>query len=354
MMPIVSGHRGYKGKYPENTILGFTKCYETGATNFETDLYLTKDDVLVVSHDVNTKRTYVTADGKEADFNIPTSSYEEDLKDLRNKYTGDKMLTFKALCEFFLKNRVDKVEGERSVMLDIKTYNKPRILKNIIEELLSVKDDPNFWFKRLQFGVWDLDFVKYLNQDEYFQQLAKIYDINTEMQVVHISASCEKSIEFLGYNHYLDQTYGKERALYKTNGVSLVYLLTWSSEFLYKFIPVVKLENLALYTWTVNNTYQYDYFVKVCKSAAINTFGVLSDDPGLMMKHKQVTSYSTDKVQLEFKQKLAYFVFTIFRKFAPNKPLNYKSYVDPEKREQRPAHPIFIYVFYACQRLGIF
>ncbi len=47
----VQGHRGARGLAPENTLLGFAKALEIGVTTLELDLGVTKDGVLVVSHD---------------------------------------------------------------------------------------------------------------------------------------------------------------------------------------------------------------------------------------------------------------------------------------------------------------
>jgi len=47
----VQGHRGARGLFPENTLIGFRKTIEMGVTTLELDLGLTKDLVPVVSHD---------------------------------------------------------------------------------------------------------------------------------------------------------------------------------------------------------------------------------------------------------------------------------------------------------------
>lgn len=47
----LQGHRGARGLAPENTIEAFTRALEIGVTTLELDLALTKDGVLVVSHD---------------------------------------------------------------------------------------------------------------------------------------------------------------------------------------------------------------------------------------------------------------------------------------------------------------
>lgn len=47
----VEGHRGARGLAPENTLPGFAKALEIGVDTLEMDLGVTKDGVLVVSHD---------------------------------------------------------------------------------------------------------------------------------------------------------------------------------------------------------------------------------------------------------------------------------------------------------------
>ena len=50
-------HRGFSGKYPENTLLAFSKAIEEGVDGIENDVHLTKDGVLVVMHDELVDRT---------------------------------------------------------------------------------------------------------------------------------------------------------------------------------------------------------------------------------------------------------------------------------------------------------
>ncbi len=47
----VEGHRGARGLAPENTLAAFTRALAVGVTTLETDLALTRDGVLVISHD---------------------------------------------------------------------------------------------------------------------------------------------------------------------------------------------------------------------------------------------------------------------------------------------------------------
>jgi glycerophosphoryl diester phosphodiesterase len=47
----LQGHRGARGLAPENTLAGFRRALELGVSTLETDLALTRDGVLVLSHD---------------------------------------------------------------------------------------------------------------------------------------------------------------------------------------------------------------------------------------------------------------------------------------------------------------
>lgn len=56
-MTHIFAHRGYRAKYPENTMLAFKKAEEVGANGIELDVHLTKDQQIVVIHDETIDRT---------------------------------------------------------------------------------------------------------------------------------------------------------------------------------------------------------------------------------------------------------------------------------------------------------
>ncbi|MGN0486138.1 MAG: glycerophosphodiester phosphodiesterase [Acutalibacteraceae bacterium] len=56
-MSKIFAHRGFSGKYPENTMLAFSKAVEIGVDGIELDVHLTKDNVLVIIHDEDIRRT---------------------------------------------------------------------------------------------------------------------------------------------------------------------------------------------------------------------------------------------------------------------------------------------------------
>jgi glycerophosphoryl diester phosphodiesterase len=47
----LEGHRGARGLAPENTLAAFRKAIEIGVTTIETDMAVTRDGVIVISHD---------------------------------------------------------------------------------------------------------------------------------------------------------------------------------------------------------------------------------------------------------------------------------------------------------------
>lgn len=66
-------HRGFSGKYPENTLLAFKMACETpGCDGIELDVQLTKDGVCVVIHDEKIDRTCLNGTGFVKDY-----TYEE-------------------------------------------------------------------------------------------------------------------------------------------------------------------------------------------------------------------------------------------------------------------------------------
>ena len=55
--PVVTAHRGFSGRYPENTLLAFEKAVELGVDIVEFDVRATSDGELVIIHDALLDRT---------------------------------------------------------------------------------------------------------------------------------------------------------------------------------------------------------------------------------------------------------------------------------------------------------
>ncbi|GEQ72224.1 hypothetical protein JCM33374_g5911 [Metschnikowia sp. JCM 33374] len=281
---VVVGHRGFKGKYTENTLHGFEQCFDAGATSFETDVWTTKDGVLVISHDVNTKRVFCDENGNETDYNILETNFEQ-LRPLRTIGSGEPLMTFQDLLRWFFARVKQTSASPYKIMLDVKNANPPHLLRILFDDMLAVHDDLAWWFPRVQIGLWNLRFVKYLNQDEHFQTLFRLAHHPggyTGFDIFHISLSWQDSMVFLAYNEYLDVSQQK-RIKFKTTGVSLIHVSTWSTDFLEKFMPAVKKQDLKLYTWTINRVSQLRYFCAIGQTWVLPEYGIITDYPDTMV-----------------------------------------------------------------------
>ncbi|KAF5210545.1 hypothetical protein E0198_003422 [Clavispora lusitaniae] len=372
---LVIGHRGFKAKYTENTIHGFEKCFETGATMFETDVWTTKDDVLVISHDVNTNRIFCDENGNETNYNILESYYDE-IKDLRTIESGERMLTFKGLLRWFLEyvqsHGGDSI-SEHRIMLDIKNANPPRILQLIVAAIIDVHNDLAWWFSRIQFGIWHLRFIKYLNQDPYFQEVFAGVTSAQEYRhfdIIHISIDWHDSMTYMAYNEYIDSLQN-DRFKFKITAISLIYITTWSTDFVTKFMPILKKEDLKLYSWTVNTLAQLEYFSRIAKSFQVREYGIITDSPDKMIDYLEDVEHEIAKESAEtkplidpkqpnlpFKFKFSHFLFRGFLMWIGFKGMecsqkNFESTVDPTQLMIMP-RKWFMKFFAYLQHRGIF
>ena len=56
--PLLFAHRGFSGRYPENSPIAFQAAVEkTGAIGIESDVHITRDGKLVIFHDASVERT---------------------------------------------------------------------------------------------------------------------------------------------------------------------------------------------------------------------------------------------------------------------------------------------------------
>jgi glycerophosphoryl diester phosphodiesterase len=73
--PLVHGHRGTRGTMPENTLPAFEEALKAGVDVLEMDLGVTKDNVVVVSHEPNvTPERCLGPDGKTFEKPVPIRS----------------------------------------------------------------------------------------------------------------------------------------------------------------------------------------------------------------------------------------------------------------------------------------
>ncbi len=137
---LVMAHRGNSSDFaiPENSLGAVEKCIKDKVDIMEIDLYTTKDNVLVVSHDEKLERE---TNGSGA---IRTKTLEEikklSLKDRNGKVTSYKMLTFDELldaCKGRIYVNVDLGDREANVQDVVMAINKKGMTQQCLVYLNS-------------------------------------------------------------------------------------------------------------------------------------------------------------------------------------------------------------------------
>ncbi|KAI9764212.1 MAG: hypothetical protein M1840_008602 [Geoglossum simile] len=145
-LPQAIAHRGYKAKYPENTMSAFTAAVQVGAHAIETDVHLSKDGVVVLSHDATLKRCFGQK-GKVLDFDW---SYLSGLRTLQEPH--DCMPRLLDLLEYLATPGLEDIW----LILDIKVDNDARdIMRLIAETIQHVPPGAGRpWAERVNLGCW--------------------------------------------------------------------------------------------------------------------------------------------------------------------------------------------------------
>ncbi len=92
-------HRGFSGKYPENTMLAFKKAVEAGCDGIELDVHLSKDGELVVIHDELVDRT-TDGCGLVSDYTLAELKALDASAGYKGVYGKNEIPTLKEYFEF--------------------------------------------------------------------------------------------------------------------------------------------------------------------------------------------------------------------------------------------------------------
>jgi glycerophosphoryl diester phosphodiesterase len=130
---VIIGHRGAHGLAPENTIKGFEKALEYGVDMIETDVVVTKDNILILQHDF-----MHSADGKK----WWTRDYT--LEEIRDRKPD--VITLEQGIEF--------VNRRTRLMLDMKRGADTEAVIEIIKKYLKRGwQASDFMFNSNNFGI---------------------------------------------------------------------------------------------------------------------------------------------------------------------------------------------------------
>lgn len=129
------GHRGYCGKYPENTMLAFQKAIEAGADGIELDVHETRDGELVVIHDETVDRT---TDGTGAVFELSLAELKKLNANKRfPEYGPQEIPSFEEYCVWAAANGVFtniEIKTDNTCYPDIEEKVWAMIVKHGLED----------------------------------------------------------------------------------------------------------------------------------------------------------------------------------------------------------------------------
>lgn len=149
--PQTIAHRGYRAKHPENTMDAFVGAVKAGAHAIETDIHLSKDGVVVISHDATLKRCY-GKENKIIDCNWDFLSQQRTLKEPHVP-----MPRLKDVLEYLASPGLENIW----LLLDIKIDNDAddvmRLIASTIEQ--TAPNPHKSWNHRIVLGCWAAKYI---------------------------------------------------------------------------------------------------------------------------------------------------------------------------------------------------
>lgn len=171
---LLIAHRGYSGKYPENTVVSFEKAFEKGYDGIECDVWETKSGDLLISHDasvhrVTGKKKFIWNISKKSRKKYPIRYFEKGKK--KKAYIP----TFKETAENVFENNGSlflhlKTSPKRGIDFSKKAVKKVmRILRyyNLTSKTLVFKSDTTVIGRFRKYGVKRGVFINPNTKKEY-------------------------------------------------------------------------------------------------------------------------------------------------------------------------------------------
>lgn len=241
-LPQAIAHRGYKAKFPENTMGAFKGAVEVGAHAIETDIHLSKDGVVVLSHDVDLKRCFGRPE-KIIDCNWSFLSTLQTLKEPRQS-----MPRLSDLLEYLAQPGLEDIW----LLLDIKLDNNADDVIRLIGETIRrvSPSDKRPWHDRVVLGCWA---AKYLPLcDDYLPGFP----------ITHIGFSILYAYHFLKVPNV------------SFNLLLAVLMTPWGEAFIKK----AKAQKRPIFAWTVNDERRMRWGIRK------ELDGIITDDPKLFLE----------------------------------------------------------------------
>ena len=150
--PFVIAHRGFSGKYPENTVLSASEASKVGADIIEFDLQLTKDKEVVVFHDATVERILLRE--------TPKKIGEYTLKELKQKDFGLWFNKKFSGCNVATLEDFLKFKEESALKFDYIIEIKDRNYEELIPRVKDLLSEFHFSFSNGYLSVRDENVFK--------------------------------------------------------------------------------------------------------------------------------------------------------------------------------------------------
>ncbi|KAJ5207483.1 Glycerophosphoryl diester phosphodiesterase [Penicillium cf. griseofulvum] len=148
-LPQAIAHRGFKGQYPENTLLSIDGAIRAGAHALELDLHISRDGIVVLSHDASLMRCYgIKKKVIDCDW--------EYLKTLRTlQAPHEPMPRLIDVLEYLSQ------PGREDfwILLDIKLTNEPFTIMDLISKTIDLVPSTAPWHRRIVLGCWSARYL---------------------------------------------------------------------------------------------------------------------------------------------------------------------------------------------------
>jgi glycerophosphoryl diester phosphodiesterase len=269
MVLDIQGHRGYRARFPENSIPGFIAALDSGATTLELDVVISADHQVVVSHEPwISSQICITPDGMTLDasdekrLNIYQMNYEDirgfDCGSIGNKHfpLQQKMKVFKPLLSEVIDAALEwekkhgrpvffNIEIKSTASTDFKNHPSPDTFCLLLYNVLKEKN----MLDRITIQSFD------------YRTLQAMYQIDNKIPLVILSAipvnvrQIEKKYRFIAYAYSPHYSLVSQRLIKKCHSMNK------------KVIP-----------WTVNDA-------AIMKKLHLwKVDGIITDDVGLLKR----------------------------------------------------------------------
>ncbi len=241
--PLLLAHRGFSGKYPENSPLAFQMAVEqTRVDGFESDVHIAKDGTLVVFHDAKVDRA---SNGKGY---IKDHTYEDLMRlDIgawkAPEFAGQHIWTLEQLLDFC---------RETHMLLDLELKNYEIFYAGLEQRVIDAVCS-----RRMQDQVFVSSF-NHLSMQE-FKRLCP------EMKT---GLLYDKPM--LNMDHYLEES--------NADNIHPRYLLLQNQP---ELLPVFRRRGMGVHTWTVNEETDMREMIR------LGVDGIISNHPDVLCRVAQ-------------------------------------------------------------------